>query len=78
MLARPNPDEAQSLGELDRRGATAPTVAYLRRNLEALRKLNDSEQKAKIFRQRQGACQVLAKLLDEIEGRAKHDALQPK
>ena len=78
MLARPNPDEAQALGDLNKRGSTVPAVEYIRRNLEALRRLNDHEQKTKTFRQRQGACQVLAKLLESIEGRARHDAMQPK
>ncbi len=74
MLAKPTPEETQSLGDLNKRGSTAPAVAYIRRNLDALRKLNDHEQKTKTFRQRQGACQVLDKLLQAIEGRTRHDA----
>lgn len=68
MLAKPTPEQLQSLQELDRRGACADAVAYIEAERNRLRALNDSELKTKVFRQRQGACQALTSLLKNIRG----------
>ena len=68
MLAKPTSEELLSLQELGRRSATAPAVAYLVRNLETLRGLNETELKTKVLRQRQGECITLSTLIKHIRG----------
>lgn len=68
MLAKPTPEQLQSLQELDRRGACADAVAYIEAERNRLRALNDGELKTKVLRMRQGACQALTSLLKNIRG----------
>ena len=68
MLAKPTPEQLQSLQELDRRGACADAVAYIEAERNRLRALNDGELKTKVLRMRQGACQALTYLLKNIRG----------